>query len=240
MLRTLLLWITVGYTAPAWAAPADQPFEAYARFVRGIYSQWYVPGAGDFAAQSQALVGPLQQLCAADAATEPEAVRTVAPDATTLDSISAPAKGLPALELLLWPGKLRAHSSACRYAEQLASDILAEALALQNAYASALQAGWDDPEAEYAMYEFLNLWNGALQKLWREDIDRTLQKINAGRFATFNRSASGHAACTAICWRTTTRPRPCCSSKPWPTWTRPWTACWPAAPPPLPACRCTS
>ena len=72
MLRTLLLWITVGCTAPAWAAAADQPFEAYARFVRGIYTQWYVPGADDFATQSQALVGPLQQLCAADATTEPE------------------------------------------------------------------------------------------------------------------------------------------------------------------------
>lgn len=250
MLRTLLLWITVGCTAPAWAAPADQPFEAYAHFVRGIYAQWYVPGADDFAMQSQALVGPLQQLCAADAATEPEAlvraqqqwlrtvstweyfsavrggallarrsprsldfmptrpeaiaeaVRTVAPDATTLETISAPAKGLPALEWLLWPGKLRAHTPACHYAEQLGSDILAEARALQSAYTAALQAGWDDQEAEYAMYEFLNLWNGALQKLWREDIDRTLQKINTGRFATFNRSASGHAAqAWAIHWQ---------------------------------------
>jgi predicted lipoprotein len=250
MLRTVLLWITVGCCAPAWAAPADQPFEAYARFVRGIYAQWYLPGANDFAAQSQALVGPLQQLCTADAATEPEAlaraqqqwlrtvsawerfsavrggallarrsprsldfmptrpeaiaeaVRTVAPDATTLESTTAPAKGLPALEWLLWPGKLRAHTPACHYAEQLASDILAEAEALQTAYAAALQAGWDDQEAEYAMYEFLNLWNGALQKLWREDIDRTLQKLNAGRFATFNRNASGHAAqAWAIHWQ---------------------------------------
>ncbi|MEO6854553.1 MAG: imelysin family protein [Rhodoferax sp.] len=250
MLRTLLLWTALGCTAPAWAAPADQPFDAYARFVRGVYAQWYLPGADDFAAQSQALAGPLQQLCAADAATEAEAlaraqqqwlrtvaawerfsavrggallarrsprsldfmptrpeaiaeaVRTVSPGATTLEAIGAPAKGLPALEWLLWPGKLRPHTPTCHYAEQLGTDILAEAQALQSAYAAALQAGWDDQEAEYAMYEFLNLWNGALQKLWREDIDRTLQKLNAGRLASFNRSASGHAAqAWAIHWQ---------------------------------------
>nr|WP_315429284.1 imelysin family protein [uncultured Albidiferax sp.] len=238
-MRTTWLALICCLAAPAAAAPADQPFDAYAGFVRGVYAQWYVPGAQSFAQQSQALAESLQQFCAAEASadvepvrqqwlrsvsawerfsavrggallarrsprsldfmpTRPEAiaaaVRSAPSDAAAMDAIRAPAKGLPALEWLLWPGQLRPQTPACHYAEQVAADILAEALALQNAYASALQADWDDKEAEYAMYEFLNLWNSALQKLWREDMDSVLQKLQAGRFASFHRSSSGHSA----------------------------------------------
>ena len=238
-MRTTWLALLCCLAAPPAAAADAQPFEAYAGLVRGVYAQWYLPGAQDFVVQSQALVGSLQQFCAADPAapiepprqqwlrsvsawerfsavrggallarrspraidfmpTRPEAiaeaVRSAPADAAAMDAIRAPAKGLPALEWLLWPGQLRPQTPACRYAEQVAADILAEALALQTAYASALQAGWDDKEAEYAMYEFLNLWNSALQKLWREDMDSVLQKLQAGRFASFSRSSSGHSA----------------------------------------------
>ena len=233
------IWLALLCCLAAPACSAEQPFEAYGRFVRGVYAQWYLPGAQDFGVQSQALAASLQQFCAADAtaSVEParqqwlrsvsawerfsavrggtllarrspraidfmptrpeaiaEAVRRAPADAAAMDAIRAPAKGLPALEWLLWPGQLRPQTPACEYAERVAADILAEALALQAAYASALQAGWDDKEAEYAMYEFLNLWNSALQKLWREDMDSVLQKLQAGRFASFSRSASGHSA----------------------------------------------
>lgn len=237
MIRTAWLGLLCCLAAPACSA--EQPFEAYGRFVRGVYDQWYLPGAQDFAVQSQALAASLQQFCAADATapveparqqwlrsvsawerfsavrggallarrspraidfmpTRPEAiaeaVHSAPANAAAMDAIRAPAKGLPALEWLLWPGQLRPQTPACEYAERVSADILAEALALQAAYASALQAGWDAQESEYAMYEFLNLWNSALQKLWREDMDSVLQKLQAGRFASFSRSSSGHSA----------------------------------------------
>lgn len=110
-----------------------------------------------------------------------------------LAAIGSPAKGLPTLEWLLWVRP--SDAAACRYATEVASAVHAEALALQAAYQRALDAGWDAQEADYALYEFLNLWDAGLQKLWWEEIDRPLQKRrSAGGSldgAVFSRAASG-------------------------------------------------
>nr|WP_316641878.1 imelysin family protein [uncultured Roseateles sp.] len=122
-----------------------------------------------------------------------KAIRRAPADAAAMDQIGSPAKGLPALEWLLWAGATPLDAASCRYAQQAAAAVAAEAQLLQRAYELALARGWDDGEAEYAMYEFLNLWDAGLQKLWWEELDRPLQKAAPNRPALFSRALSGHS-----------------------------------------------
>lgn len=128
--------------------------------------------------------------------TRPEAIaRAIAAapaDAKAMDEIGSPAKGLPALEWLMWR-RPTLDGPACRYAQQVAAAVLAEARLLQRAYVKTLSDDWDESAAEYAMYEFLNLWASGLQKLWWEELDRPLQKAGGGRGPVWSRSASGHS-----------------------------------------------
>lgn len=128
--------------------------------------------------------------------TRPEAIgraiAAVPADAKALDEIGSPAKGLPALEWLLWRGP-QPDAASCRYALLAAAAVAAEAGLLQRAYEKALADDWDPPAAEYAMYEFLNLWAAGLQKLWWEELERPLQKAGAGRVPAWSRAASGHS-----------------------------------------------
>lgn len=118
------------------------------------------------------------------------AVRSEPADVRVLERIGTPAKGLPALEWLLWGQPARADSPHCRYARQLALEVEGEGRALQQAFGLALQQGWDEEELDYALYEFLNLFDAGLQKLWWEDIERPRHQA-AGRRAVFSRDASG-------------------------------------------------
>lgn len=127
--------------------------------------------------------------------TRPEAIRRAiasAPrDVQALDEIGSPAKGLPALEWLLWrhPGQT---AEDCRYRSLVAKAVTAEARVLVQAYEKALADGWDESAAEYAMYEFLNLWASGLQKLWWEEMERPQQKAVGQSGAVWTRSSSGH------------------------------------------------
>lgn len=238
-----LLW-----AAAATAAPQVPIGAADRAFVRGLYANWYQPGAVAFGQQAHALTGAMQALCDApkeDAAaaaalaaarrqwqvtvdawerfsavrggallsrrspreidfmpTRPEAIRR-AIDADhgdkAMELVGAPAKGLPALEWLLWTQAAAPHSPACRYAVRLTHDVAAEAEALRAAYARSLEHGWDDEETEYALYEFLNLFDAGIQKLWWEDMDRPQVKATGStRGASFSRAAS---ASTVLAWR---------------------------------------
>jgi len=120
------------------------------------------------------------------------AVRSAPADSRAMERVGSPAKGLPALEWLLWTQPVRPQSPECRYAYRVAGEIEAESLALQQAYGLALQQGWDAQEVEYAIYEFLNLFDAGIQKLWWEDMNRPQQRAATGaRAASFPRSASG-------------------------------------------------
>lgn len=128
--------------------------------------------------------------------TRPEAilraVHSAPADAHAMESVGSPAKGLPALEWLLWNQPLAVQSAECRYAYQVAVGIGAEGVALQQAYSQALGHGWDAQELEYAVYEFLNLFDAGIQKLWWEDMNRPQQKAATGsKPAAFARSLSG-------------------------------------------------
>lgn len=122
-----------------------------------------------------------------------KAIRRAPADARAMDQIGSPAKGLPALEWLLWAGAPDSDAAVCRYAQQAAAAVAAEAQLLQQAYEVALAHDWDDSEAEYAMYEFFNLWDAGLQKLWWEELDRPMQKSASGQPAQFTRGFSGHS-----------------------------------------------
>lgn len=134
--------------------------------------------------------------------TRPESIRRAidtATDAAGLERVGAPAKGLPALEWLLWTQAVQPGTPGCRYAVLAAGEVAAEADALRGAYALGVQHGWDDAETEYALYEFLNLLDAGVQKLWWEDMDRPQQKAATGsRAAGFSRTASGS---TVAAWR---------------------------------------
>ena len=120
------------------------------------------------------------------------AVRSAPADSRAMERVGSPAKGLPALEWLLWTQPVRSQSPECRYAHRVAAEIQAESLALQQAYGLSLQHGWDAQEVEYAIYEFLNLFDAGIQKLWWEDMHRPQQRAATGaKSASFSRSASG-------------------------------------------------
>jgi uncharacterized protein len=134
--------------------------------------------------------------------TRPESIRRAigsVDDLAGMERVGAPAKGLPALEWLLWTQAVHAGVPACRYAVLAAGDIAAEAEALRSAYALGVQHGWDDAGTEYALYEFLNLLDAAVQKLWWEDMSRPRHKAATGsRAAGFPRAGSGG---TVAAWR---------------------------------------
>ncbi|NWG87770.1 MAG: imelysin family protein [Hydrogenophilaceae bacterium] len=75
-----------------------------------------------------------------------------------MELIGTPAKGLPALEWLLWVKPVKPASPACRYAVQVAADIRHEAEALAAAKPSAV-----DPQA--MLSELVNQWVGGLERL---------------------------------------------------------------------------
>jgi hypothetical protein len=64
-----------------------------------------------------------------------------------MERIGAPAKGLPALEWLLWTQPVAPSSPACRYAAEVAADIAREAAALAAAFDALAAQDWDEARA---------------------------------------------------------------------------------------------
>lgn len=79
---------------------------------------------------------------------------------TDLERIGTPAKGIPALEWLLWTQPITPASTECRYAALLAEELAHEAALLETAW---LRAGLPDETA--ALAELLNQWVGGLERL---------------------------------------------------------------------------
>ena len=114
-----------------------------------------------------------------------KAVRTAPADAVALERIGTPAKGLPALEWLLWVKPARAASPACGYARLLAEEIEREAAALAAA-PLALEPG-----------ELLNQWIGGLERLRWSNMELPARVALSGGGQTapdFPRRASGASA----------------------------------------------
>ena len=118
-------------------------------------------------------------------------------DVKALERIGAPAKGLPALEWLLWPGEAARREPACRYAVLLAHDVAREADTLAQAFSQQARRDWkEEGEAASAFAsETINQWLGGLEQLrWR----MLGKPLAAGRRDEFPRVASGS---TTETWR---------------------------------------
>ncbi|MBX3664213.1 MAG: imelysin family protein [Burkholderiales bacterium] len=108
-----------------------------------------------------------------------------------LDRIGTPAKGLPALEWLLWSGPAMPGTAACRYALLIAGEVEREAVALRAAFAelAAREAGaWSEEAVIAGVSELVNQWVGGIERLRWPRLEKPLR---AGRPAEWPRAASG-------------------------------------------------
>jgi predicted lipoprotein len=152
-------------------------------------------------------IGPLVQRRSARqidfTPTRPElikrAIQAAPQDATAMESIGTPAKGLPALEWLLWSQPIAPGTPDCRYAVQVAADIQREADILAKAFGelAARPPGQGEETQGPAMSELVNQWTGALERLrWAEmEKPRLAGSAQGGRNAVaYARGASGQTA----------------------------------------------
>lgn len=129
-----------------------------------------------------------------------KAVRAAPADAAAMERVGTPAKGLPALEWLLWTKPVAPGTPACRYAVEVARDIQREAQALQQAFGAAPKAGAaadSDAEGEIdeasvvaGSAEFVNQWVGGVERLRWAQMEKPLRAA-AGRAPEWPRAASG-------------------------------------------------
>jgi predicted lipoprotein len=138
----------------------------------------YAAAVEHWEALSAIVVGPLLQRRSARRIdfrpTRPASIEKAiaqAPDGdAAMQRIGAPAKGLPALEWLLWSKTpLAPRAPACDYAVQAAADVAREAVALRQAFA--------EPPADdaAAFAEALNQWIGGATALGWQRIDKPLR-----------------------------------------------------------------
>ncbi len=118
--------------------------------------------------------------------------------AAALRQVGTPAKGLPALEWLLWSQPAAAGSPACAYAVEVAADLAREARALAGAVAESAAEEWEPERGDAAFAELLNQWVGAVERLRWAQIDKPRREAaSRGRPPEYPRTASGQ---TAAAW----------------------------------------
>ncbi|MBN9407983.1 MAG: imelysin family protein [Burkholderiales bacterium] len=123
------------------------------------------------------------------------AIRAQPADARAMERVGTPAKGLPALEWMLWSQPIAPATPACRYAIQVAAEIDAEARALAQGFADLAALDWSD-ESEPgvpAMVEFVNQWVGGLERLRWANLEKPLRSAG-NKPPAFGRQASGLTA----------------------------------------------
>lgn len=127
-----------------------------------------------------------------------KAIDAAPADASAMERIGTPAKGLPALEWLLWKQPLPPGSPACGYAVQVSADIAREADALSAAYRQGADNAWDDePAAVAAMSEIVNQWIGGIERLRWAQLEKPLKSASSGTPA-YPRGESGSSAASWV------------------------------------------
>lgn len=118
--------------------------------------------------------------------------------AKAFERIGTPAKGLPALEWLLWTRPAQPGSTACSYAHEVAQDVARESAALAKAYADAATTDWgaegEQEQSTQAISEFVNQWVGGIERLRWAQMDKPLRAAGSGsgaRTPDYPRTASG-------------------------------------------------
>lgn len=127
--------------------------------------------------------------------------------AKAFERIGTPAKGLPALEWLLWTRPVQPGSPACGYAHEVAQDVAREAAALQTAFTDAAGTDWgaedEQEQSTQAIGEFVNQWVGGIERLRWAQMDKPLRAAGTGsstRTPDYPRTASGN---TLAAWAAT-------------------------------------
>ncbi|MFY3385613.1 imelysin family protein [Paracidovorax sp. MALMAid1276] len=115
--------------------------------------------------------------------------------AKAFERIGTPAKGLPALEWLLYTRPVQPGSPACRYAHEVAQDVAREAAALERDFADAATTDWgaEDEQAAstQAISEFVNQWVGGIERLRWAQMEKPLRAAQGSKAPEYPRSASG-------------------------------------------------
>jgi len=121
-------------------------------------------------------------------------IKTQPQGAKAFERVGTPAKGLPALEWLLWSNPVQPATPACSYAHEVALDIEREAHALQTAFQQAAATDWTAEEtqdkAHAAMTEFINQWIGGIERLRWADMEKPLRATQGLRAPDWPSSAS--------------------------------------------------
>ncbi|MDP3229525.1 MAG: imelysin family protein [Acidovorax sp.] len=127
-----------------------------------------------------------------------KAIVTKPQGAKAFERIGTPAKGLPALEWLLWARPVSPNSPACSYAHEVAQDVARESAALQAAFATAAGTDWgaegEQEQSTQAISEFVNQWVGGIERLRWAQMEKPLRAAGSGsgtRIPDYPRTASG-------------------------------------------------
>lgn len=128
--------------------------------------------------------------------------------AKAFERIGTPAKGLPALEWLLWTRPVQPGSPACGYAHEVAHDVARESTALRAAFATAAGTDWgaegEQEQSTQAISELVNQWVGGIERLRWAQMEKPLRAAGSGsgsRAPDYPRTASGNTlAAWAASW----------------------------------------
>jgi predicted lipoprotein len=115
--------------------------------------------------------------------------------------VGTPAKGLPALEWLLWTRPAAPATPPCTFAQEVAKDVEREAKELVQAETKIAAQDWeDDAEASgKGMAEWINQWLGALEQLRWAQMEKPLKAAPANERPAYARLASSS---DAVSWQT--------------------------------------
>ncbi len=93
-----------------------------------------------------------------------------------MDRVGSAAKGLGALEWLLWVQTAPRHEAARAYATEMARDIQREADAVAQAFVAMAEREMDDEAVVAAFAEILNQWIGGLEQLRLQRLVRPVEE----------------------------------------------------------------
>lgn len=129
-----------------------------------------------------------------------QALKAAGDGAPEMDRIGSAARGFAALEWLLWPQSRLARgpdaAAACRLAQALAADLLAEADVLAAGFTPLDAEALDEAEVVERMGEAINQWVGGIDALRMQAIERPLLEALARRTSrpVLPRALSGASA----------------------------------------------
>ncbi|MGN6827449.1 imelysin family protein [Paucibacter sp. M5-1] len=128
-----------------------------------------------------------------------KAIAAAPADLKGLERVGTPAKGLPALEQLLWQPRME--PSARRYAALLVEELVAEAQALRQGFAELAgrePEAWDEETQLAGSAELLNQWVGGLERLRWAQMEKPLR---SGKEALPRATSGLTAAAWAAQWQ---------------------------------------